>query len=306
MNGQIEIGKHSKLSLSHRIHVNWVSYTMVFPFLLVFFIFTVLPILAAIVLSFTNFNMLEFPRWVGLLNFKRLFLEDDTFLISFKNTITFVFIIGPLSYLFSFLMAWVINEMPKKFRVFMTIVFYAPSVSGNVYFIWTYMFSGDAYGLVNGTMMKLGLLREPILWFTDPKYNLAIVILVQLWLSLGVSFLSFIAGFQSIDSSLYEAGVIDGIRNRFQELWYITLPSMKSMMLFGAVMQIAGAFSVGAITQDLTGGYLSVRSSTLTIINHMTDYGNVRYEMGYASAIGVLLFVIVLVTKKVIFRLLKW
>ena len=306
MNGKADVEKCYKSSLLHRIRVNFVSYSMVMPFLLVFFIFTVLPVFAAIALSFTNFNMLELPELVGLLNYKRLFLEDDTFLIAIKNTITFVFIIGPLSYIFSFMMAWIINEMPRKLRVFMTIVFYAPSVSGNVYFIWTYMFSGDSYGLVNGSLMKIGILREPILWFSDPRYNLAIVILVQLWLSLGVSFLSFIAGFQSIDITLYEAGFMEGIRNRFQELWHITIPSMKSMMLFGAVMQIAGAFSAGPITQNLTGGYLSVRSSTSTIINHMTDYGTVRYEMGYASAVGVVLFLMVVITKKIIFKLLKW
>ena len=283
-----------------------VSYTMVLPFIVIFAIFTLLPILSAILLSFTNFNMLELPHFVGWLNYKRLVLEDDVFLIAFKNTLVFAFINGPISYLLSFLLAWIINEMPRKFRVFMTIVFYAPSVTGNVYFLWKYLFSGDIYGLVNGFLMRMGILKEPVLWFQDPQYNLTIVIIIQLWLSLGVSFLAFIAGFQSIDRSQYEACAIDGVKNRFQELWYITIPNMKEMMLFGAVMQIASTFSVGAITQELTGGYTSVQYSTLTIINHLTDYGTVRYEMGYASAIAVILFIMVLVTKKIIFRLLKW
>lgn len=283
-----------------------VSYTMVLPFIVIFTIFTLLPILSAIILSFTNFNMLELPHFVGWLNYKRLVLEDDVFLIAFKNTLVFAFINGPISYLLSFLLAWIINEMPRKFRVFMTIVFYAPSVTGNVYFLWKYLFSGDIYGLVNGFLMRMGILKEPVLWFQDPQYNLTIVIIIQLWLSLGVSFLAFIAGFQSIDRSQYEACAIDGVKNRFQELWYITIPNMKEMMLFGAVMQIASTFSVGAITQELTGGYTSVQYSTLTIINHLTDYGTVRYEMGYASAIAVILFIMVLVTKKIIFRLLKW
>lgn len=295
----------NEYGLGRRITRNWVSYSMLLPFMLFFIIFTVLPVLAAIILSLTNFNMLQAPSFVWLHNFERLF-QDDIFLIAVKNTLIFVFINGPLSYVFAFLMAWVINEMPRKFRVFMTIVFYAPSVSGNVYFIWTYLFSGDSYGIMNGFLMSLGLIREPVLWLTDPTRTLGIVILVQLWLSLGVSFLSFIAGFQSIDSSLYEAGSIDGVRNRFQELWYITIPSMKSMMLFGAVIQIAGAFSVGDVTQNLTGGYLSVNYSTLTILNYVTDMGSVRYEMGYACCIGVILFVLVVFTKKFIFRLLKW
>ena len=231
-------------SLFRRIAKNGVSYAMLAPFMICFIVFTVLPVLAAIALSFTDFNMLETPSIVGIANYTRL-LQDDIFLIGFKNTMILAFLCGPLSYLFSFFMAWVINEMPKGLRVFMTIVFYAPSVSANVYFIWTYLFSGDSYGIVNGALMQLGILREPVLWLTDPSYNLAIVIVVQLWLSLGVSFLSFIAGFQGVDASQYEAGAIDGIKNRFQELWYITVPNMKSMMLFGAVMQISGSFSCG-------------------------------------------------------------
>ncbi len=292
-------------SLGRRIAKNGVSYAMLAPFMICFIIFTVLPVLAAIALSFTNFNMLEAPTFLGLGNYIRL-LQDDIFLIGFKNTMILAFLCGPLSYLFAFFMAWVINEMPKGLRVFMTIVFYAPSVSANVYFIWTYLFSGDSYGIVNSTLMQLGILREPVLWLTDPSFNLTIVIVVQLWLSLGVSFLSFIAGFQGVDASQYEAGAIDGIKNRFQELWYITIPNMKSMMLFGAVMQISSSFSCGQVSQDLTGGYQSVNYSTMTILNYVTDYGTVRYEMGYACCIGVVLFALIVLSKKLIFRLLKW
>ena len=282
-----------------------VSYSMLAPFLLFFCMFTLIPIFAAVVLSFTSFNMLEFPRFVGWINFRRLFFEDDVFLIAIKNTLIFAVITGPVSYIMAFFFAWLINEMPPRIRVLMTVLFYAPSVSGNIYFIWQYMFSNDSYGLVNGLAISWGLIDEAILWFTDPKYNLYIIILVQLWLSLGVSFLAFIAGLQSVDKSQYEAGAVDGVKNRFQELWYITIPNMKDMLLFGAVMQISGAFSVGEITQALSGGYNSVRYSTLTIINHMTDYGTVRYEMGYASAISIILFLMVYLSKKVIFKILK-
>jgi multiple sugar transport system permease protein len=250
--------------------------------------------------------MLESPQFNGLLNYKRLFLNDDIFLIAVKNTLIFVLINGPISYFLALMMAWIINEMPRRFRQIMTLVFFAPSVAGNVYFLWQYLFSGDSYGLVNGVLIKLGIINEAILWLKDPDYNLAVIIIVQLWLSLGVSFLAFIAGFQSIDRSQYEAGAIDGIKNRFQELWHITLPNIKDMLLFGAVMQIAGTFSVGTITQALSGGYMSVGYSAHTIINHITDYGFVRYEMGYASAVAVILFAAVVLTKNLIFRLLKW
>ncbi len=292
-------------SLGRLIVKNRASYVMLAPFMICFIIFTVLPVLAAIALSFTDFNMLEAPTFLGIDNYTRL-LQDDIFLTGFKNTMVLAFLCGPLSYIFAFFMAWVINEMPKPLRVFMTIVFYAPSVSANVYFIWTYLFSGDSYGIVNAALMQIGILREPVLWLTDPAYNMAIVIVIQLWLSLGVSFLSFIAGFQGVDASQYEAGAIDGIKNRFQELWYITVPNMKSMLLFGAVMQISGSFSCGQVSQDLTGGYQSVNYSTMTILNYITDYGSVRYEMGYACCIGVILFALIVLSKKLIFRLLKW
>ncbi len=293
-------------SLGRRMRKGAVSYAMLAPFMIFFILFTVLPVLAAIGLSFTNFNMLETPDFVGLQNYQRLFVGDTVFITAIKNTLIFAVICGPVSYLFAFFMAWLINEMPKQLRVLLTVIFYAPSVSGNVYFIWTYLFSGDSYGLVNGWLMQLGIIQQPVLWLTNPTYNLTIIIIVQLWLSLGVSFLSFIAGLQGIDPSQYEAGAIDGIRNRFQELWYITIPNMKSMMLFGAVMQIATIFGVGDITQNLGGGYNSVNYSTLTILNHITDYGTVRYEMGYACCIAVFLFVLIVLFKKLVFRLLKW
>ncbi len=296
----------SKISYTKRQKKEFaVSFSMLTPFLIFFCVFTLIPIFASVVLSFTSFNMLELPKWVGWMNFRRIFFEDDVFLIAIKNTLIFAIVTGPLSYILAFFFAWLINEMPTKLRVFMTVLFYAPSVSGNIYFIWQYMFSNDSYGLVNGLLISWGIISEPVLWFTDPKYNLFIIILVQLWLSLGVSFLAFIAGLQSVDKSQYEAGAVDGVKNRFQELWYITLPNMKDMLLFGAVMQISGAFSVGDITQALSGGYNSVQYSALTIINHMTDYGTVRYEMGYASAVSVILFLMVYLSKKAIFKILK-
>ena len=168
------------------------------------------------------------------------------------------------------------------------------------------MFSGDANGYVNGILMSWGIINEPILWLSNKSTAIFVVILVQFWTSLGVSFLAFIAGFQSVDKGLYEAAAIDGVKNRFEELWYVTVPSMKDMLLFGAVMQISNTFAVGAVTDALTGGASSVAGSTLTIVNHMGDYGSIRYEMGYACAIAVVLFAMVYLSKRIIFRLLKW
>ena len=279
-------------------------YLLLLPFCVVFLLMFVIPIAASMVLSLTYYNMFNTPKFIGLANYINLFLNDDVFFIALKNTLLFAVITGPLSYLLCFFAAWLINEMPKGLRVFLTFIFYAPSLTTSVYFVWQLIFSGDSYGIVNGLLMNLGLVSEPVQWLTDPRYNLGILIVVQLWMSLGTSFLAFIAGFQSIDASLYEAGDIDGVRNRYQELLYITLPSMKPQLLFGAVMQISASFSVSTISQELCG-FPSTKYSAHTILLHMQDYGSLRYEMGYACAIAVVLFVLMFVLKKGVSLLMR-
>ena len=234
----------------------------------------------------------------------RLFLDDDVFWLSMKNTLIFALLTGPLSYFLCLVFAWLINELPVRARNLFTLVFYAPSISGALYVIWSFIFSGDAYGMANGLLMQLGVINEPILWLTDPRYDLGIVIVVQLWLSLGTSFLAFIAGLQGVDRSLYEAGAIDGIRNRFQEFVKITIPAIGPSLLFSAVMQISSSFSVGRICMALTG-FPSTDYSTSTIVTHILDYGTLRYEMGYACAIATVLFLMMLLTNQVIRRLLR-
>lgn len=286
-----------------RVYAERSSYFMIAPFLIAFFIFTVIPVIAAIALSFTDFNMLQTPNFVGFENYKTLFLNDDVFIIAVKNTLILAFITGPLGYIACFIFAWFINELPNKIRAFMTLVFYAPSITGGAYFIWTYILSSDRYGVLNGVLMELGILDSPILWLQDTDYMLACVIVVQLWLSLGTSFLSFLAGFKTVDTTLYEAGAIDGVHNRFQEIWYLTLPQMKPQLLFGAVMQISSSFAVGAVCATLCGNP-SVDYATHTIINHIDDYGGVRYELGYACAISTVLLMVMLIVNKVINKVL--
>ncbi|GGG53435.1 ABC transporter permease [Paenibacillus radicis (ex Gao et al. 2016)] len=279
-------------------------YVLIGPYMILFFLFTVVPVALSILISLTYFNMLEFPRWAGWSNYMRLFLDDDIFIIALKNTFIFAIITGPISYIACFLFAWLINELRPKARAIMTLVFYAPSISGNIYFIWQIMFSGDAYGIVNGFLMKTGFISEPILWFQNPKYTLMIIIIVQLWLSLGTSFLAFIAGLQTVDRTLFEAGAVDGIRNRWQELWYITLPSMRPQLMFGAVIQITASFAVADVAMNLAG-FPSVQYSAHTVVTHLIDYGTIRFEMGYASAIATVLFMIMLGSNLIIQKLLR-
>lgn len=292
------------ISIRHKSEEKVQEWLMLFPFLIFFGVFTILPVLASFVLSFTDFNMLQMPKFAGLDNYFTLLLNDDVFLIAVKNTLIFACITGVVSYFLCLIFAWLINELPRGVRTVMTLVFYAPSIAGNVFVIWTYIFSGDRYGLVNSALLQLGFISEPITWLTNAKYTLMVVIIVQLWLSLGTGFLSFIAGFQSIDRSIYEAGAVDGIKNRFQELVYLTLPSMAPMLLFGAVMQISSSFSVGAVSSALAG-FPSTDYSAHTVVLHMQDYGTLRYEMGYASAIATILFLAMILTNTLVKKILS-
>jgi len=279
-------------------------YLLMSPYMIIFFLFTVIPVVFSLALSFFYFNMLEFPRFVGWQNYSRLFLNDDIFMIALKNTLLFAVITGPVSYIACFVFAWIINELAPKIRAVMTLIFYAPSISGNVFFIWLIVFSGDSYGYLNGFLMKTGFILEPIQWLLDEKYILGIVIVVQLWLSLGTSFLAFIAGLQTIDKSLVEAGAVDGIRNRWQELWFITLPSMRPQLMFGAVMQITASFAVAEISIAMAG-FPSVNYAAHTVVTHLMDYGTIRFEMGYASSIATFLFCLMIGTNILVQKMLR-
>ena len=269
---------------------NKIAYLMVAPYMFIFFIFTVLPVVISAFMSFTDFNMLEMPSIVWFKNYVSLFFDDDIFLIAIKNTFIFAVLVGPASYLLSFLVAWFINELPPRIRAIVTLIFYAPSISGQVYLIWGTLFSADSYGWVNATLLELEIIDSEIAWFQNEQYVMTLCVVVSLWTSLGTSFLSFIAGLQGVDRSLYEAGAVDGVKNRWQELYYITLPSMKPQLMFGAVMTITGSFGYGGIVTALCG-FPSVNYAAHTIVHHLEDYGGQRYEVGYSSAIAVILFI---------------
>ena len=298
--------RKNKRRFTSRLKKQLPSIAFLSPFTLFFVMFTIVPILAAIVLSFTYFNMVSAPTFVGFDNYIRLFFNDDVFLIALRNTAIFAMITGPISYILSFFVAWLINEFNRTVRTILTLIFYLPSLAGNVYFVWTYIFSGDSYGFLNSILMRLGMIFGPVQWLTDTKYMMAVVIVVILWLSLGTGFLSFVAGLQSLNRELFEAAAIDGLPNRFAELWYITLPQMGPQLLFGAVMQISTSFAIGYECMNLTG-FPSTDYATQTLVLHILDFGQVRYEMGYACAIAVILFAIMLLMWKVINKVLsKW
>lgn len=268
-------------------------YVLMIPFALLFLLFTVVPVFMSLGISFTYYNLLQRPTFIGFDNYLKLFLEDDVFIISLKNTLILAIVTGPVSYILAFVFAWLINELPKHLKSLMTLIFYAPSISGNAFLMWLIIFSGDAHGYLNGFLLKYGLIDSPIIWLRTEQYVLPVLIIVQLWLSLGVSFLAFIAGLKNVDRTLYEAGAIDGIQNRWQELWYITLPQMKPQLLFGAVMQITSSLAIAEVSITLVG-FPSVNYAGHTIVTHLIDFGTLQFDLGYASAIATVLFLIMI------------
>ncbi len=281
------------------------GYFFIFPYALVFFAFVLIPVVLAVVLSFTNFNAVEFPEWSGFLNYITLLTNDEVFMqYVLPNTVLYAVIVGVGGYILSFLLAWALCNLTKPVRTIFALILYSPSMTAGVAMtvVWKVIFSGDQTGLLNNWLMELGIINEPVIWLISTDYLLPIVIIIGLWSSMGIGFLAMISGILNIDETLYEAGAIDGVKNRFQEMIYITVPSMKPQMLFAAVMAIVNAFQNGMVSTLLTGNP-SPQYAAQLIVNHIEDYGFLRYEMGYAAAVSVALLLIVQLFSKVATKL---
>ena len=286
------------------IRKNKFCYLYLAPFFILFGIFVIAPVVMAIILSFTSYNLTQPPQFVGIANYTALFFSDTVFTKSTVNTLTMAILVGPFSYIGALILAWALNELSPKLRTALVFFIYAPSISGNAFIIWQLLFSGDQFGYINSLLLNWDLISEPIYFLFDTKYMMTVVIIVTMWMSMGTQFLSFVAGLQGLDHALFEAGCIDGIRNRWQELWFITLPQLKPQLMFGAVMSITGAFTVGNVGAMLCGNP-STEYAVHTLVNHMTDYATVKYEFGYACAIATLLFLAMIACNELIKLLLK-
>ena len=294
----------AKHSLWHRIVKNWQMYLLLFPFMLFFCMFTVYPVIASFLVSFTQYNVLEAPTFVGLDNYRRLFVDDAVFMKALGNTALFAVITGPVGYMLSFFASWIINELGRLSKAILTFVLYIPSISGTVYTIWALIFDSDIYGYANSFLMRVGIISDPISWFADERYILPLIIVVQLWMSMGVGFLAMRAGFSAVDRQYYEAAAVDGIKNRWQELWYVTIPMMAPHLMTAAVLQISSMFANSAVSAALAGNPSTNYAGHL-LMNHLNDYSSLRMERGYASAIAVLLFVFMIGMNRLIMRLLR-
>lgn len=280
------------------------DYAFILPFLLVFCTFTVIPVFISVILSLTRFDVVQPPVFLGAANYIRLFMDDQLFIIALKNTLLISLITGPVGFFLSILLAWLLNEVGNHLRSLLTLLFYAPAISGGAYTIFQILFSGDSYGFLNGVLLNIGIISTPINWLGDSGYMMPTAIILVLWMSFGSGFLSLIAGFKNVDKRLYEAGAIDGIKNRYQEMWYITLPMMKPQLIFASVMSITGSFGVGDVLSAVFG-FPSANYAVYTLAHMLNDYGNTRFEMGYASAVATVLFIIMVCSNAVVQKLLS-
>lgn len=293
----------TSMSLTWRRMVKYKNgYLFILPFMAIFGVFTLAPVLMAVFYSFTSFNALQPPQFVLLENYVKL-LKDPLFLTSLKNTLLFAVITGPVGYLLSLLLAWFLSDFSARIRSLLTLLFYAPTLA-NIYYVWQLIFSSDAYGFLNAYLVKLGILTQPVSWLTDPNYLVGTVIFILLWSSLGTSFLVLIAGFLNVDRTLYEAAAVDGIHNRWQELWYITLPYIRPQMLFAAVTSITASFGIGTAI-DILCGNPSTNYAAWTIMHHLNDSANIRMEMGYACTIATFLFVLMVLANRFFQKLIS-
>lgn len=294
----------AKAAAAKFIRRNYVGYLFILPFFILFTVFVLVPIIVACVLSFTNYDLIGTPQFVGLINYKHLIFDDDIFLIALKNTLVFACIAGPVGYILSFVAAWAINML--RFKRAFALAFYAPSITSGVAMsvVWLYIFSSDRYGLINNALIQLGMIQDPILWTMDSRYIMTVVLVISIWMSMGTGFLVFLAGLQSINREYYEAADIDGVSTQLQKLWHITLPQMKPQLLFGAINSIVTSFGVFDIAVTVAG-MPSPNYAAHTIVAHMYDYAFIRFRMGYASAVAIVLFAMTFILGRLITRWLS-
>ena len=191
------------------------------PYWTLFLIFIILPVIAAIYLSFTYFNAIQAPRFVGINNYIELITTDTVFMqYVLSNTLRFALIVGPFGYIMAFLLAWMLAQVPAVPRTILAIILYSPSLTMGVAMaaMWRIIFSGDAKGYLNAILLSNNLILEPLQFLQSPEYLMTIMIVVSLWSSMGVGFLAMLAGVLNIDQTLYEAAYVDGLKNRTQEI----------------------------------------------------------------------------------------
>jgi multiple sugar transport system permease protein len=278
------------------------------PFIVLFLLFIIIPTVVAFVLSFTDFNSIQSPNWVGAENYINILTNDDVFAgHALPNTIKFAIIVGVFGYILSFVLAWILAQVPRVPRTIMAAMLYLPSMTGPTMMqnVWQIIFAGDKVGYLNALLLKLDIIQTPIIWLSDSNYIMTIMIVVSLWSCMGIGFLSMLAGILNVNRELYEAAHIDGVSNRLQEVIYVTIPAIKPHMMFGAIMSIVNAFQNANIGVQLSGANPTPGYGGQLLITHADEHAFVRYEMGYSAAISVIVLIIIWVISQLSKKVFK-
>jgi len=265
-------------------------YLFLAPALLVIVVFVLYPIVAVVYYSFTDYNISTPPVWVGLRNYQQLF-KDPIFWQALSHSFIYLLVTPTLIFL-SILLAIVVNRKLPGINAFRAL-FFIPVISGSIAvgIAWRLMF--DTNGIINGTLISLGLLEERIQWLAEPAYTLPIAMLLTTWLGLGYYMMIFLAGLQNIPEELYDAAMIDGC-NTWQKHWHVSIPGLRPQITFVAVISSLAALQVFNEIFTLTGGLGGILNSGVTMVFYLWRQAFRLNHAGMASAIAMVLLAITL------------
>ncbi|NQU95640.1 MAG: sugar ABC transporter permease [Candidatus Omnitrophica bacterium] len=272
------------------------SYIFIAPAVLLFLIFVVGPVIASFYWSFTEYDAIHAPKWVGLANYKNIFFNDPRFWKSVRNTCLYTLGVIPLGTALSLLLAIAVDQQ-IRFKNFFRAIYFIPSVTSVIALsvIWKWLFAGEKYGLINHILIRVGL--QPVDWLMSPVWTLPAIMIMSIWASLGYNMILFLAGLQTIPKTVYEAADIDGA-NVFDKFWHITLPLLKPFTVFVVIIGFITSFQVFERVYIMTQSELGiggVLDSALTVVAYLYDMGFRKFKMGYASALGYIVFVVVFI-----------
>lgn len=286
-----------KLSISQREAV-W-AYIFISPWIIGFFIFTLGPMLASLYYSFTDFNIIDIPVWRGLANYKKLFFDDPLFWHSLKVTIKFAAMALPLNLVIGFLIAVLLNQKIAGVNIWRTAYFLPSVIAGvAVALLWVRIFN-PRIGIINPLLKSIGVAKPPG-WLQDPNWAVPSLVIMSLW-SVGSSMIIYLAGLQGVPTTLYEAAKIDGA-NRWKRFWHITIPMMTPVIFYNLVLGLIGAFNYFTEVYVVTNGDGGPVRSTLFYNLYLYQNAFRFFNMGYASTMAWVLFLIVLVITLLVFR----
>jgi len=265
------------------IRKNSAAYYMLLPFFLLFFVFTVLPIAAALPFAFTDFKLPGAPSFAGIENFRDLFSENDLFMSSLKNTLLSLLITGLGGFVLNIFAAWLISPLRGRLKTMFIVIFCLPSFLYGAFAVWGMALGDGMNSPLNSVLMSLGMIKSPVDWLDSSPASILLMQLVRLWGTFGIGFLVTLTGFDEANENreLYDAARIDGLSNRFWHLVFVTVPAAAPRLALMAALQIAAAFSVGSV--------FTTTPANMTLTDYMLTLGAYKLDIGMASAVGVLI-----------------